>query len=596
MPDYGLTSQGFVPKQQSVIKSEIEGELQALFGQSVNLLPVSVFGQLVGIFSGREANIWQLAEAVYSSQYPSGAEGTSVDNILALSNMKRLPATPSVTAPMTSGIPGLLFLGDEATLIPAGTLISVFGQPTFQFSVDSDVIIAAAVNEIQNILFSSVPNAGTWKISIGLLETSALAFNAGAAAIQTALRLLAGYGDVTVTGDYVVGFTVNFLGASGAQDQPLMTIEDSTLMTGMLVVNTQVIEAQVGAPSQGIGSATATQNGPIPAPAGTLTVIDTPVSGWDSVTNPLDVIPGTNIETDTEAMERRSLLLAAQGNGPLQSIVQKVLLLPNVLQAVGFENRGNAAQQVITFDAIPDSGAYRLFIKGIATASLAYNATAATLQTQLRANPSFPGALVSGDYQFGFTVDFNGGDGGQPQDLIQVISNTLLDGATPVTTEVAYGLPAHAFEVVAVGGEEPAIADAIFDSKPAGIETYGNVEEIVVDGSGNPYPIRFSRPSTPPVYISINLQVDQDTFPADGVTQIQNELVAIGDAIPIGGLIAGFGTNGLIGAFNNIEGVVFYELFFGLSPNPLSNDNIQLLPQQRGLFETFNVLVTVSYV
>src|SRR5271166_2706254 len=96
---YGVTPQGFVPKQQSTIISEIDSSLQGEFGANINLGPEAVFGQLVAIFSEREALLWQLGEAIYDSEYPAGAEGTSVDNILALNNLKRLPATPTITNP-----------------------------------------------------------------------------------------------------------------------------------------------------------------------------------------------------------------------------------------------------------------------------------------------------------------------------------------------------------------------------------------------------------------------------------------------------------------------------------------------------------------
>lgn len=589
---YGLTPLGFVPKQLAVIKTEIEESLRSEFGESLNLLPESVFGQLVGIYAAREALIWQLAEAVYDSQYPSGAEGTSVDNILALTNLKRLPATPTITAPITESVPGLLLFGTPATLIPAGSLISVFGQPTFQFSLDTDVTILASVDAIQGIFFSSIPDSGNFKIKIGLLTTADIAFNATAADVQTAIRLLTGYGDVTVSGTFGTSFTVNFVGSSGAQAQPLIDTADNTLLTIATAVNIKATMNQTGAPAQGIGSATCTQTGPIPAPANTLTVIDTPVSGWASVNNPLDAIPGTNLETDTEAMDRRKRLLESQGNGPLQSIVQKVLLLPNVEQAIGFENRNDAALQQITFSSIPTSGNYKILLNGFSTTTLAHNATAAQLQTALRLLPGFSALLVSGDYQFGFTIDFNGGNGGQPQLLMSVVDNTLSDGS-PVTASVAYNRPGHSFEIVAVGGEDQAIAQTIFGAKPAGIETYGNTHEFVTDPSGV-FPINFSRPDSPSVYVTVAVTVDADTFPGDGIMQIQNELIAIGNLIPIGGLIVGFGTDGLIGAFNNIPGIITYDLKFGLLPNPSSNANIQLLPEQRALFESFNIIVSVT--
>ena len=75
---FGLTSSGFNPKRLIDIKTEIENELKATFGNSINLLPSSVLGQLVGIMSDREKELWELAEAVYNSQYPATAEGVTL--------------------------------------------------------------------------------------------------------------------------------------------------------------------------------------------------------------------------------------------------------------------------------------------------------------------------------------------------------------------------------------------------------------------------------------------------------------------------------------------------------------------------------------
>lgn len=63
----------------------------------------------------------------------------------------------------------------------------------------------------QLISFGSVPTSGTWRIECGGLETSDLAYNANAAAVQAAIQSAfssLGLGAATVTGNYSSGFTV----------------------------------------------------------------------------------------------------------------------------------------------------------------------------------------------------------------------------------------------------------------------------------------------------------------------------------------------------------------------------------------------------
>ncbi len=85
----------------------------------------------------------------------------------------------------------------------------------------------AAVTEVQKITFPTIPASGAWKLKYGLLTTGSLAFDATAADVQTALRLLSGLGTVTVTGDYTLGMTVTFVGVTG--DATLLVITEDSL-------------------------------------------------------------------------------------------------------------------------------------------------------------------------------------------------------------------------------------------------------------------------------------------------------------------------------------------------------------------------------
>lgn len=589
----GLTTQGFQAKQQSEIIEEIQNSLRTAFGTNINLLPESVFGQLIGIFSEREALLWQLAEAVYTSQYPAGAEGASVDNILALNNLTRLPASASRTAPDTETLYGLVVKGTPGTVVTAGSLISVVGQPTQQFAIDADVTIAAAVDAVQSLFFTQTPDAGSFVINIGLLQTAAISHTATATDVQNAIQALTGYGDVTVTGTYGTGFVITFAGSAGGQAQPLITISSNTLFDGATAVNINVVNTTPGAPAQAIASATATTNGPISVAAGSLTVIDTPISGWDTVNNELDVIPGRNEETDTEALQRRLTLLSSAANGPLPSIVAKVSQVADVTSAVGFENRTGAADQFLTISAEPTSGDWSLRINEVTTATLSFDATAGEVQTALRNIAGYEDVLVTGTMADGFNIEFNGAQGGQPQELIVVFSNTLSDGS-PITITPSFARPPHSLEIVVEGGADQDIAQAIYDSKPAGIQTFGTTTVNIEDELQNVFPINFSRPDTVTPYVAISLTVDASVFPGDGIAQIQEDIITIGNAVPIGGIIVGFGSDGLIGAFNDVPGILSYTLFFGLAPGPTGNTNIDLLPKQKASFQTFNVNIDVT--
>ena len=118
---FGLLATGFERKRLIDVKSEIEASLKLTLGANINLLPSSVLSQLVGVFSDRESDLWELLEEVYNSAYPDSASGLSLDNVAAITGVRRLEATYSTVVVTATGSAG--------TIIPAGTVFSVTGSP-----------------------------------------------------------------------------------------------------------------------------------------------------------------------------------------------------------------------------------------------------------------------------------------------------------------------------------------------------------------------------------------------------------------------------------------------------------------------------------
>lgn len=108
----------------------------------------------------------------------------------------------------------------------------------------------------------------------------------------------------------------------------------------------------------------------------------------------------------------------------------------------------------------------------------------------------------------------------------------VFENTTDVTD--ANGVPPHAIECVVLGGTDVAIAQTIFDTKAAGIETYGDdISEIIVDSQGTNHTIEASRATPVEIFIDITVITD-GTYPADGDDQVAAALVALGDTLVIG--------------------------------------------------------------
>lgn len=343
---YGVSTEGFRKKRLIDIRTEIENELKNKLGNNINLLSTSVLSQLIGTFSERESLLWELAEQVYNSQYLNSADGINLDNVLTILGVERLQQTKSIQK-------NLHLFGSVATVIPIGTKFSVQGSPSSVFETVTAATLVAGVDEVQSISWASVPVSGSYRLKYLNEETTLLNFDANAAAIQSALNGLSKLEGITVSGDYIVGFTITFAGDSGKINHSLLTFGSNTT-----AVVATVAQVTAGVP-QGVVDAQATTFGEVIAPAFTLSVIDTPVVGLDRAINPTDATVGRNTETDAEVRARALIGQQARGASTVEAIRARLLELSGVTQAIIFEN----ITTVVDGDGIPPKS-FRSFVQG----------------------------------------------------------------------------------------------------------------------------------------------------------------------------------------------------------------------------------------
>jgi uncharacterized phage protein gp47/JayE len=480
---FGLDETGLNIKTLADIKSEIEDALRASFGAQINLLPESVFGQLVGLFSERESLIWELMEDIYNSQYPANASGASLDKVLDLVGLLRLNALPS-------RIVGQALFGTASTVIPAGTQFSVLGDSEKVFSTDTEVTLIAGTDEVQDITFSATPTGGSFKLNYDGQITAAILFSEGATEVQAALRNLSNTSDtgITVSGSFAAGFTVTFGGDDGKQEQPIL-VEDSNTLTNGGAVTITITETTPGV-YQGQVNCTALDTGPISVAEKALSVIDNPISGLTRVFNPDVASVGRDLETDAEARIRRGQRLQISEAGPTAAIDNKIFQLND-------DTDKTTIEYAHTFENI-------------------------TLITDAR------------------------------------------------------GIPGKAFEsfVFLTGGatdRDQEIAQAIFDSKPAGIESHGDVSKTVQDSEGLDHTIKFSRPTTVPIYLILDLTTTS-AYPSDGDDQVKDLMVSWGSGLGVGQDVIVFPS--LVAQLDAIPGITDVVVKIGIAPAPTLDNNI----------------------
>lgn len=329
MTDYGVTNSGFQIKRLQDAKAEIETSLRTALGSGINLLPSGFLGQLVGIIAERDALNWQAMQGAYNAFSPTSG-GVSLDNFCAFTGIKRLSATKGTGSGVAYGTLG--------TVIPAGSIVSVNGNSSAKFITTIAKVIAAGTDEIQKITFSAVPDAGAWALVLDGQQTGVLAFNDNAAAVQVALNALLNLSAVTVAGNYAAGFTITFAGADGQKNQSMIQAAANSLTNGGNQVNLSFAELTPGVLPNVTIPLEAQAAGVVPAYANSLTVIETPVAGWDTFNNPLDITPGKDIETDAEFRLRRLQTLSTAGAATLDAIRSRVLGIDEVSACQAYHN------------------------------------------------------------------------------------------------------------------------------------------------------------------------------------------------------------------------------------------------------------------
>lgn len=236
--------------------------------------------------------------------------------------------------------------------------------------------------------------------------------------------------------------------------------------------------------------------GQVQAPAGTLTIIATPVVGWSAVNNPQDAVPGRAADDDQDLFFRREQALALSGSSGVDQIRADVLAVKDVTSCQVFEN---------------------------------------------------------------FTDATN-----------------------------AQGLPPKSFEVVLwddAGADDDAVAQAIWGSKPGGIQPIGTETGTATDRNGDPQVMRFSRATAIPIYIEFDITA------RDGYVGAAALKIAVALA-----LNSTMGTGAAVGFYDVLlstegQGVKVTAVRFGTTPSPTTEDEIPIGNQEISRYDTSRILV-----
>lgn len=117
---------------------------------------------------------------------------------------------------------------------------------------------------------------------------------------------------------------------------------------------------------------------------------------------------------------------------------------------------------------------------------------------------------------------------------------------------VVDGRPGKSFETIVQGGDNQNIAQTIWDTKPVGIETHGDIAVNVVDSSGDNQAINFSRPTA----VNIAVRVLYDLYTEEsygGDTAAKPAMVTLTNTFGVGGDV--IPTRYMGSVYNNTAGL-----------------------------------------
>lgn len=317
---FGLTSTGFSPKRFADVVASLQTRAKATFGDDLNVNPDSVIGQIISTVAFEIADVWELGEAVNNASNPLYAEGQQLDDRAAEVGIARLGATATVVSEE--------YIGDLGTIIPSSMVVSheITGE---QYQVETAGEITESACSEATIEVTTVANSTLYTINVNGSLVSYTSDGSAtnleiAAGLKTAYDLVSGLTDLATCVNNLDG-TLTVTLVSGE-------LSGLTRLAFSVSANLTVIKAAI------VIDSAALVTGPVFAPTGKITVIETSVAGLDSVRNRIDGVIGRDIETDSELRIRRIISLKQASAATKDAILAEVLSVTGVSAAYIFEN------------------------------------------------------------------------------------------------------------------------------------------------------------------------------------------------------------------------------------------------------------------
>lgn len=312
MAEYGVTSKGFNIKRMDTIMSEIHADLKADWGVDTTINEQSFLNSFIKASAARLAEMWEMGQDVYYSQFPSTAEGISLDNAMQFGGVTRLEDQRTVYP--------IACTGDEGTNILYGALIRSMTTPAKDFQSLALQIISK--DNFRRLALEVIPESEETVYSIDIDGTT---YSYTRVSGNTAENIITGLASVvkhdgitvTVSGNQLV------LEAETAQSSYKATLSNNITVSK---VTSNILFESV-------------DYGNITVPTGTITAIVQNIDGLDSVTNDITPTAGRLEESDIAARQSYIKRIAIRSKNTIDGMVADIYEnVDGVLSVIGMEN------------------------------------------------------------------------------------------------------------------------------------------------------------------------------------------------------------------------------------------------------------------
>lgn len=610
MSRFGVIPEGFRLKDLQTILEEFEEAQRAAFGADINTQADSTLGQLNGIVGDQVAEAWDVLQDVYRSRQPSSANDASLDDVAAITGALRL-------AQARSAVPLQLNL-DDATTVTKGSLASI-GDAGEQWRAKADIsnalgFAATILGEFESVNFGSIVGNPT---TIDTIKTPVSGWSAKAAitSLNDETYTLSDGQSLTISVDGGTGQSVSFNTGDFADIANATAAEiaaEITADTTGLSATDEGGFVRIVSDTDGPGSSIQITGG---TAAEELGFTQAAFAGF----NPDIAAQSRSGNTETYALTDGETITVKVDNGSTQTVTFNTADFVAIGAALAVE-----VARVITGDL---------------TGAIAYVVTGGKIQIEsLTAGPSSQIEVTGGlaNAELGFSErPFVGTSGSaslgrlleldppfrvRREELLQLAGSGTVESIRSAVRNVTGviqafvfentgdvvdgdGLTPHSFEAVVLGGDDTAVAQAIFDNKPAGIATHRDPGPdgrsiTITDSQGIDHTIEYSRPTEIPMFVEVDVDAIQTAFGGGdqtaGEAAVADAIKAIGDTLDIGDdvKILLFQCAPLnVAGVEDVTAIKIEDTF-----PPTNTANIVIASRDIVTFSTANVIVNVNFV